>query len=113
MQGAVASVLFGAVLSVIFVTDQLVGVGPGSKLFPWLHHKLTLKYTYRGLWGTIGVALVLLIVSACTPRPDAKRLEKLTVNWSSLPDRFRGLADWRLQWAVLSLTTIGIYYLLW
>ena len=53
MKGAVASVAVGIVLATIFVTDQLMGPEAAAKVFPFLHHDLTLNYSYRGLWGTI------------------------------------------------------------
>lgn len=113
VKGAIASVLSGLVLATIFVGDQLMPVAKSARLFPWLHTKLTLNYTYRGLWGTIAVVIVLFVVSAFTERTDPARLEKTTVKWGGSLEPFRGFSDWRLHLAVLSLVTIGIYRWLW
>jgi SSS family solute:Na+ symporter len=113
VKGATASVVTGAVLATLFVADQLMGPARASGLFPWLHTKLTLNYTYRGLWGTIIEILVLFAVSAFTRKTDAAALEKTTIKWGSVPERFRGLTDWRLQLALLSIATVAIYCWLW
>jgi solute:Na+ symporter, SSS family len=63
--GAVASVLAGSTLAALFVTDQLIA-SRGPQWFPWLHWKLTLNYTYRGLWGTLVAIAVLFLVSSFT-----------------------------------------------
>ena len=68
-------------MCVIFVTDQLLGAQAGAHLFPWLHHNLTLNYTYRGLWGTIVCIITMFSVSAFTKKTDPAKLEKLTVDW--------------------------------
>jgi solute:Na+ symporter, SSS family len=70
VKGALASVLTGVVLATVFVADQLMGVARGAKLFPWLHTTLTLNYTYRGLWGTIAIVIVLFAVSAFTEKAE-------------------------------------------
>jgi len=111
--GAIASVLTGVALAAVFVTDQLIGVEVGARLFPWLHTRLTLNYTYRGLWGTIAIIVVLFAVSVFTPKPNPKKLEKITINWRSLPERFRGIYDWRLQLAALAVVTFTLYAVLW
>jgi len=113
VKGAIASVLSGLVLATIFVADQLMPVAKSAQVFPWLHSKLTLNYTYRGLWGTIAITIVLFAVSAFTERIDPARLKKLTIDWGGPADPFRGLSDWRLQLVVLSLATIGLYWWLW
>ena len=112
MQGAVASVAVGSILSAIFVTDQLLGVDAGSRLFPWLHTKLTLNFAYRGLWGSVCVSVVLFFVSWLTPKPRTENLERLTVDWRHVPERFCGWADWRLQWAILSMAAVAIFWTL-
>ena len=104
--------LLGCVLAAIFVTDQLVGPQEGANLFPWLHTKLTLNYSYRGLWGTIACILVLFLVSSFTKKTDAAALEQLTVSWRYQREPFRGLQDWRLQWAALTVITIVLYWVL-
>ena len=88
-------------------------VAKSVRLCPWLHTKLTLNYTYRGLWGTIAVVIVLFVVSAFTERTDPARLEKTTVEWGGSVEPFRGISDWRLHLVVLSVVTIGIYRWLW
>jgi solute:Na+ symporter, SSS family len=111
--GALASVIMGIVFCVIFVTDQLIGVQAGARLFPWLHTNLTLNYTYRGLWGTIAIMITMFAVSSFTKKTDPAKLQKLTVDWKVQKERFRGVSDWRLQLAVLSAITVLLYWLLW
>jgi solute:Na+ symporter, SSS family len=113
VNGAIASVLTGVVLAAIFVADQLMPAAEGVRLLPWLHTKLTLNYTYRGLWGTIAITLVLFAVSLFTQRPDAAALEKVTIKWGGGWERFSGLSDWRLHLAVLSALTVVVYRWLW
>ena len=79
-------------------------------MFPWLHHKMTLNYTYRGLWGTLIVTAALFITSALTRKTDPERLKLTTVDWHAKREAFEGLRDWRLQWGALSLVTVGLYY---
>ncbi len=111
--GALASVIVGCVLATLFVTDQLIGVQEGSKLFPWLHTKLTLNYTYRGLWGSIACVVTMFAVSSFTKKTDPAKLEKLTVSWTGQSEAFRGIFDWRLQLVVLSAITVVLYWLIW
>ncbi|MBI4601834.1 MAG: sodium/solute symporter, partial [Planctomycetes bacterium] len=110
--GAAASVLAGVALAAVFVADQLAGPEAGGRLFPWLHHTLTLNYTYRGLWGTVAITVVLFAVSAFTRRTAAEKLAISTYQWRGL-EPFRGLKDWRLQWLVLALVSVAIYAWLW
>jgi len=112
-KGALASVLAGCALAALFVTDQLMGPSEGGRWFPWLHTKLTLNYTYRGLWGTLIAVVVLFAVSSFTKKTDPARLKRLTVSWELKPEPFRGLFDWRLQWAALSAITAILYWLVW
>jgi solute:Na+ symporter, SSS family len=112
-KGALASVLAGIVLATIFVVDQLIGPTAGAAHFLWLHTKLTLNYTYRGLWGAALVSIVLFAASFLTERAPADRLERLTINWRTPIGRFTGLTDWRVQLALLSMVTIGVYIWLW
>lgn len=112
VKGALASVLMGCVLAAIFVTDQLIGPEQGAALFPWLHTKLTLNYSYRGLWGTIACVFVLFVVSSFTKKTDPAALEQLTVSWRYKPEPYRGLSDWRLQLAALTIITIALYWVL-
>ena len=112
-KGAVASVLAGVVLASVFVADQLLGPEAGEKIFPFLHHKLTLNYTYRGLWGTICIIAVLFVVSVFTEKKSPEKLEKTTINWGGKTGSFNGLSDWRLHLGILSIVTVGLYVWLW
>ena len=112
LKGALVSVLLGCILAAIFVTDQLIGPLQGANLFPWLHTKLTLNYSYRGLWGTIACVFVLFLVSSFTKKTDPAALEQLTVSWRYNHEPYRGLRDWRLQWAALTIITIVLYWML-
>jgi SSS family solute:Na+ symporter len=111
-QGAVASATAGTLLASLFVTDQLMGA-KGALLFPWLHWKLTINYSYRGLWGSMITIAVLFIVSHLTKAPELARVKGLTVDWHGRITPFEGLSDWRLQWSALALATVGIYAWLW
>jgi solute:Na+ symporter, SSS family len=113
VRGAIASVSLGAVLSTLFVTDQLMGPQTGARLFPWLHTKLTLNYTYRGLWGTLLVTLTLFLVSWMGEKMPQEPLKKLTINWHMRLEPFAGWSDWRLHLALLSLATVALYAWMW
>jgi len=113
VRGAIASVLAGSVLSVIFIVDQLIGPEAGAVRLLWLHTKLTANYTYRGIWSTLAVTAILFLVSALTPKLAPERLQHLTIDWSKWAQGWRGLVDWRLQLGVLSLATFFIYRWLW
>lgn len=103
----------GCILAALFVTDQLLGAQEGARLFPWLHTKLMLNYTYRGLWGTIAGVVTLFAVSSFTKKTDAETLARLTVGWKGKRERYRGIFDWRFQLVVLSIITILLYWLVW
>ena len=113
MTGAVVSVLVGIVLATIFVTDQLMGPEAGARSFPFLHHTLTLNYTYRGLWGTLIITAILFIVSLCTKPTAPEKLVTTTVDWGKKWEALDGLLDWRISLAVMSCLTILIYWFLW
>jgi solute:Na+ symporter, SSS family len=118
IHGAVASVLAGGILAALFVTDHMMDhvmghEGAGTGAFPFLHHALTENYTYRGLWGTIGITAILFIVSYLTPPPRPEQLATTTVNWGEKWERFQGITDWRLHLAVLSVATVFFYWWLW
>ncbi|HLN04455.1 MAG TPA: sodium/solute symporter [Bryobacteraceae bacterium] len=113
VQGAVASVLGGSILAMMFVWDQLIGESTGRRIFPWLHTEFTMNYTYRGLWGTLVVVGILFAVSAFTPRVNPGTLQRLTVDWSSAPEALRGFSDWRVQLTLLVVVTIVLYTWLW
>lgn len=113
VRGAIISVLAGALLAALFVTDQLIGPDAGAAWLPWLHTKLTLNYTYRGVWATLLVTAILFGVSAFTPKTAPERLKHLTIDWSKRAEQWRGLTDWRLQLAVLAAMTVALYAWLW
>lgn len=109
MKGAIASVIAGVILSTIFVTDQFLGYETGKKVFPFLHHKLTLNFGFRGLWAEIIVTIILFAVSAFTEKTSPDKLAKTTFSFSGGFGKFEGLKDWRLQLLVLSVITIFLY----
>jgi SSS family solute:Na+ symporter len=109
IKGAYASVIFGIVLATIFVIDQLIGSDAAARVFPFLHHPLTLNFGYRGLWAEILITIVLFAVSSFTEKTAPEKLEKTTINYSEKRAAFEGLKDWRLQWSVLAAITLGIY----
>ncbi|MEI6913758.1 MAG: sodium/solute symporter [Armatimonadota bacterium] len=109
--GAVASVITGVALSIVFVTDALSPAA--AKSLPFLHHTLTENYTYRGFWGTLIITAVLFGVSAFTPKTDPAKLAKTTIDWGGKVESFEGISDWRLHLAVLSAMTIAAYWWLW
>ena len=95
------------------MTDQLIGVHTGSRLFPFLHSSpLTLNYTYRGLWGSIAGTITLFAVSAFTKKTDPEKLARLTIDWKGKVEQFRGILDWRLQLATLTVITALLYWFL-
>lgn len=109
LKAAAVSVFIGVIIATIFVTDQLLGPVTGKEIFPFLHHKLTLNFGYRGLWAEIFITIVLFVVSAFTPKTDPVKLEKTTINYSLRISPFEGITDWRLHLAVLSAVTLIIY----
>jgi SSS family solute:Na+ symporter len=111
MKGAAASVIVGVVLATIFVIDQLLGPDAGKEVFPFLHHKLTLNFGYRGLWAEILITIVLFAVSAFTEKSDPERLERTTIDYTKGIAAFKGLSDWRLH--LLILTAITVFILIW
>ncbi len=113
LKGAAASVAVGIVLAAIFVADQLMGPESGTRIFPWLHHKLTLNYTYRGLWGTLIIVAVLFAVSAVTRKSEPEKLQRTTMVWGGKREPFEGWTDWRLHWALLAIVTVLAYRALW
>jgi SSS family solute:Na+ symporter len=113
LKGAYFSVLAGVILATIFVVDQLIGPETGKELFPFLHHKLTLNFGYRGLWGTFLIILVLFGVSHFTPKTDPSKLVKTTINWQRKVQKIKSITDWRIYWIILAIITILIYLWLW
>lgn len=109
LKGAVVSVIFGVILATVFVVDQLLGPETGKDFFPFLHHKLTLNFAYRGLWAEILITGVLFAVSAFTKKTAPEKLEKTTINYAKKLEKFKGITDWRLHLFVLSVVTILIY----
>lgn len=111
LKGAAVSVIVGIVLATIFVADQLLGPETGTQIFPFLHHKLTLNFGYRGLWAEILITMVLFAVSAFTEKTEPAKLEKTTIDYSKGIAAFKGLTDWRLH--LLLLTGITIVIMIW
>ncbi len=109
VKGALVSVIVGIVLATIFVIDQLLGPETASRIFPFLHHPLTLNFGYRGLWAEIIITIVLFAVSAFTPETAPEKLEKTTIDWSGKIGKFEGITDWRLHLLILSIITIFLY----
>ena len=109
MKATIVSVFAGVILATIFVIDQLVGPDTGKQIFPILHHKLTLNFGYRGLWAEILITGILFGVSAFTKKTSPEKLEKTTINYSGGIAKFKGITDWRLHLAVLSVVTLVIY----
>jgi SSS family solute:Na+ symporter len=108
LKGASASVIVGIILATIFVIDQMLGPVAGKEVFPFLHHKLTLNFGYRGLWAEILITGVLFAVSAFTGKTESYRLEKTTIDYSKGLAAFKGLTDWRLHLVILTFITILI-----
>jgi solute:Na+ symporter, SSS family len=111
LKAAGVSVIVGIILATVFVTDQLLGPEMGKQIFPFLHHKLTLNFGYRGLWAEIIVTIVLFAVSAFTVKTAPHKLEKTTIDYSKGIAAFEGLKDWRLH--LLILTIITVLVLIW
>lgn len=109
LKGAAVSVLVGVVLATIFVIDQLIGPDAGASWFPFLHHKLTLNFGFRGLWTEMLITAVLFGVSAFTEKTAPEKLVKTTINFNHKIARFEGITDWRLHLGVLSLVTLFLY----
>ena len=89
----------------------MLGPDAGEQVFPFLHHKLTLNFGYRGLWAELIITAVLFAVSAFTEKTDPIKLEKTTIDYSKGIASFRGLTDWRLH--LLILTFITVLILIW
>jgi SSS family solute:Na+ symporter len=109
LKGAAVSVIVGVIIATVFVTDQLLGPETGQKIFPFLHHTMTLNFGYRGLWAEIFITIILFAVSAFTAKTSPEKLEKTTINYSAGIAKFGGITDWRLHLAILSLVTLFIY----
>jgi solute:Na+ symporter, SSS family len=116
MTGAICSVAAGATLAAVYFTDNVLEMltpGRGKLLLPFLHYPLTENYTYRGLWATLTIIVVLYAVSYATAPPPREKVDGVTYDWSAPWEPFRGIEDWRLQLGVLSLATLGAYAWLW
>jgi SSS family solute:Na+ symporter len=115
--GAMASFVAGFAVAALYVTDQIIlmirGPEAAQAVFPFLHHTMTLNYTWRGVWGTLIIIAVLFAVSAFTRKSGGEKLATTTIDWKAKWAPFEGWKDWRLQLAVLSLITIGIYWWMW
>jgi len=112
--GAAASFFSGIAISALYVTDALIpDKAAAARLFPFLHYPITQNYTYRGLWGTLAITIILFAVSAFTKKTETAKLESTTIDWGGKLEPFRGLTDWRLQWAFLAVLTVLAYWWLW
>ncbi len=112
--GAAASFFAGLFISALFVTDALLpDKATARQLFPFLHHPITENYTYRGLWGTVLITIILFAVSAFTRKSDPAKLELTTIKWGGKIEPFQGLSDWRLHLTVLAMITVLAYWWLW
>jgi SSS family solute:Na+ symporter len=112
--GAAASFLSGIALSALFVMDALLpNKALAARIFPLLHYPLTENYTYRGLWGSLLITLILFAVSGFTKKTDPVKLEHTTINWSGTLEPFQGLADWRFHLAAIAILTALAYWWLW
>ena len=109
--GALVSVIAGVLLATIFVADQIMGPEKGRQIFPFLHKTLTYNYNYRGMWGTVVIALILFAVSAFTKKTDPAQLATTTIDWKGSIGRIRSWNDWRLIWVVVTLLTIAVLLL--
>jgi solute:Na+ symporter, SSS family len=110
LKAAAVSVIVGVILATVFVTDQLIGPETGQKIFPFLHHTMTLNFGYRGLWAEILITIVLFTVSAFTEKTSPEKLEKTTINYSTGIAKFEGITDWRLHLTILSMVTLLILF---
>lgn len=108
IKAAAVSVIVGIVLATVFVTDQLIGPETGKQIFPFLHHRLTLNFGYRGLWAELIITIVLFVVSAFTKKTDPAKLEKTTIDYSKGLAAFKGFTDWRLHLMILTVVTVLI-----
>ena len=108
-KGAAVSVFVGVILATIFVIDQLLGPDAGKQLFPFLHHKLTLNFGYRGLWAEIIITGILFLVSSFTEKTAPGKMEKTTINYTGRVAKFEGIKDWRLHLGILSIITVLLY----
>jgi len=105
LKAAGVSVVAGVIIATVFVIDQLLGPESGKEIFPFLHHKLTLNFGYRGLWAEIFLTILLFVVSAFTEKTAPEKLENTTINYSKRVAAFEGISDWRLHLFILSLLT--------
>jgi len=106
LKAAGVSVVAGVIIATVFVIDQLLGPESGKEIFPFLHHKLTLNFGYRGLWAEIFLTIILFTVSAFTEKTSPEKLENTTINYSKRIAAFEGISDWRLHLFILSLMTL-------
>ena len=109
LKAATVSVFVGLAFATLFVIDQFAGPETGSRLFPILHHRLTLNFGFRGLWAILITSGVLFAVSAFTPKTDPAKLKKTTINYARRWEKFKGIIDWRLQWLIITAITFAIY----
>lgn len=112
--GAAASFLSGIAFSAIFVIDALLpNKALAAQIFPLLHFRITENYTYRGLWGSLVITLILFGVSAFTKKTDPAKLQQTTINWGGPPEPFQGFSDWRLHLLGIGVLAVLAYWWLW
>ncbi len=80
-----------------------------QQLFPFLQHKLTFNFGYRGLWAEIIITAILFLVSAFTEKSAPEKLAKTTIDYSGRIAKFEGVTDWRLHLTILAIVTVCIY----
>ncbi|HUV01218.1 MAG TPA: sodium/solute symporter [Bacteroidales bacterium] len=110
LKAAAVSVIAGVIIATVFVIDQLLGPETGKAVFPFLHHKLTLNFGYRGLWAELFITCILFIVSAFTEKTASGKLEKTTIDYSKGIARFSGISDWRLHFIIISALTLLVFF---
>lgn len=109
LKGATASVIAGIILATIFVVDQFLGPEAGENLFPFLHHKYTRNFGFRGLWAECIITGILFLVSAFTEKTPPHKLATTTIKYPVKMAKFSGITDWRLHLGILSVVTVLIY----
>lgn len=109
LKGATVSVIVGVILATVFVVDQFLGPEMGQELFPFLHHKYTRNFGFRGLWAECIITGILFLVSAFTEKTAPHKLETTTIKYPIKMAKFSGITDWRLHLGLLSIVTVLLY----
>jgi SSS family solute:Na+ symporter len=97
------------ILATFFVVDQFLGAEMGQELFPFLHHKYTRNFGFRGLWAECIITGILFLVSAFTEKTAFHKLETTTIKYPIKMAKFSGITDWRLHLGLLSIVTVLLY----